>query len=429
VVKGIALARREEGQMVVLFAISMLAFLFMLGIAIDGGALFVANRTAQEAADAGAYGGALVMHHSGSIPLARSAAAADVQRNGFVDGGDGGLTKVTINIPPMGGAYAKADYVEVIIERQVRTFFIAPGSLNRVVVRGVAGAAPGDLGHALMALHPSENAALKVGGPGTIQVTGGGVMVNSDDCPAALHLSGAGGIDSPYTHVVGCVRESGRGEVTPSALRWPDPDPDPLLKFVGPDVTGLPVRGSASFSDNGTYTLLPGVYPDGIRFSGSGKVYLMPGVYVLKEKGLQVTGNGELRMHPSAAPEDGVLLYNTIEGYPGSSPTTCGPVQLAGNGIIDLRAMSTGDWKGLLIFQDRRCTKEMLIAGNGGIQTVTGTIYVPQAPILIAGNGAFDARYNSRIIAQTVTSMGSATFHLHYDSSENAQTFLPGLVE
>lgn len=415
--------------MVVLFAISILALLFMIGVAIDGGTLFVAHRTAQEAADAGAYGGALVFHHSGSISAARDAAVADVQRNGFVDGGDGGLTKVTVNIPPTGGAYAKSDYVEVIIERQVRTFFVAPGSLNRVVVRGVAGAAPGDLGHALMALHPSDNAALKVGGPGTIYVTGGGVMVDSDDCPAAIQMSGAGGLDSPYTHVVGCVRESGRGEVTPDALRWPQPDPDPLVKLAGPDVTELPVRGPTSISDDGTYTLLPGVYPKGIQFSGTGKVYLMPGVYVLKEKGLQVTGSGELRMHPSAKLEDGVLLYNTIEGYPGSSPNDCDGILLAGNGIIELRAMSTGDWKGLLFFQDRRCTEQMLIGGNGGFQAVTGTVYLPQAPILITGNGTFDAHYNSRLIAQTVTSMGSANFYLHYDSSENAQTYLPALVE
>ena len=48
----------ERGQALVLIAITFLGMLMAVGLAIDSGQLFVARRTAQEAADAGAYAGA-----------------------------------------------------------------------------------------------------------------------------------------------------------------------------------------------------------------------------------------------------------------------------------------------------------------------------------------------------------------------------------
>jgi hypothetical protein len=426
------LARREEGQTVVVFAITILALLFMVGLAVDVGILFVAHRTAQEAADAGAYGGALVLYQNGSTVDARDAAVADIQRNGFVDGADEGRTRVFVNLPPTSGPHAAdSRYVEVIIEAQVRTLLVpGQGTLNSVVVRGVGGTAPAGLAYALMVLNSNENAALKISGQGSLSVTGAGIQVNSSSCPA-VQVSGSGSILAPSTEVVGCVQQSGSGTVTPPATIGVQSDPDPFAGLAGPSTTGLPVYGPTSIGDDGTYTLQPGVYSEGIQFSGNGIVYLMPGVYILKEKGLQVSGNGELRVHGSAAPEQGVLLYNTIKGYPASTPDSCDKIQFSGNGVIELRAssLSSDPWKGMLIFQDRRCTKEMQISGNGGFHDVTGTIYLPQAPLQISGNGTFDANYHTQIIAQTVVNSGDATIHLHYDANENAQGILPALVE
>ena len=419
--------RREDGQVAVIFALTFMAMLFMVGLAIDVGTLFVAHRTAQEAADAGAFGGAIVINQNGNILQARTAAIADVTTNGFTNGG---LTTVTVNVPPLSGPHLlDPKYVEVIIATQVRTLLVpGQGTLNRVVVRGVAGAAPVNFGHAIMALNQNTNDSFLIGN-GNIDVTGGGIHVNSNACGPALKLASDGDINSPYTQVVGCVDESGPGDITPNPITGVPQEPDPFAGLAGPSTTGLTNYGEVNISSCGTFTLNPGIY-EGMNLSGGSctTVNLMPGNYIVRKKGINLSGDMTVQMHPTALPIEGVMIYNTIEGYPSSSPTSCDKINFSGNGVLDIRASTTGTFAGMLIFQDRRCTAEMYISGNGEFHSITGSIYLPQAPFHISGNGTF-ATWNSRLIAQTFKNSGNADFQLHFDQDENARPIVPSLVE
>jgi len=82
----------EEGQAVVLFAILMLALLFAVGLAIDAGQLYSAKRAEQEAADAAAFAGAVVIYQQGTGSDAISAARTDALTNGYSSGGSCLLT-------------------------------------------------------------------------------------------------------------------------------------------------------------------------------------------------------------------------------------------------------------------------------------------------------------------------------------------------
>src|SRR5260221_5472870 len=86
----------EGGQAIILIAISFLALLMAVGLAIDAGQLFVARRTIQEAADAASYAGAVLRYQAGSVPAARLAAVADAKRNGFTDGSGGWHVEVYV---------------------------------------------------------------------------------------------------------------------------------------------------------------------------------------------------------------------------------------------------------------------------------------------------------------------------------------------
>jgi Flp pilus assembly protein TadG len=107
----------EEGQAVVLFAIMMLALLFAVGLAIDAGQLYSAKRTEQEAADAAAFAGAVVLYQQGTGAQAIEAARTDALTNGYVSGGGCTLqtagvcydaatqTTVAVYWPPISGSY------------------------------------------------------------------------------------------------------------------------------------------------------------------------------------------------------------------------------------------------------------------------------------------------------------------------------------
>ncbi|HVD31604.1 MAG TPA: pilus assembly protein TadG-related protein, partial [Methylomirabilota bacterium] len=141
----------EEGQAVVLFSIMMLALLFAVGLAIDAGQLYSAKRTEQEAADAAAFAGAVVLYQQGTGAQAITAARTDAQTNGYLSGGGCLLstpgvcydaatqTTVAVYWPPISGSYVgNIKHVEVSITRQVKTSLVpAQAAFNPVRARGV----------------------------------------------------------------------------------------------------------------------------------------------------------------------------------------------------------------------------------------------------------------------------------------------------
>jgi Flp pilus assembly protein TadG len=74
---------RQQGQVLVLFALGLVGFLALLGLVIDGGFLYVQRRTAQTAADAGALAGARALRELSTVSAINSAAVNAAQANTF----------------------------------------------------------------------------------------------------------------------------------------------------------------------------------------------------------------------------------------------------------------------------------------------------------------------------------------------------------
>ena len=151
----------DGGQAIVMVAIVFMALLFAVGLAVDAGQLFAAKRAQQEAADAAAFAGAVVLYQGGTVAQATAAAINDATTNGYTDGVNG--TTVTVNgsatassNPPTSGLYASENpvmHVEVVIIRQVKTTLVpAEAAFNPVRARGVAGSEALNNGYPIMAL-------------------------------------------------------------------------------------------------------------------------------------------------------------------------------------------------------------------------------------------------------------------------------------
>ncbi|MGH2450840.1 MAG: pilus assembly protein TadG-related protein [Candidatus Limnocylindria bacterium] len=415
----------QGGQAIVLVALTTLTMLFMVGLAIDTGQLFVARRTMQEAADAGSYAGAVVLYQGGTALQAELAATEDTERNGYVDGGDGGLTTVDINTPPATGPNAgDARYVEVVISTQVRTALV-PGqnTLNFVRVRGVAGAEPLNNGYAIMALHRGNTpSAFHTGPNADVHLTGGGILVNSTSSTAAYGQQCTASrftIEDPFgTDVSG--NGSGCFPATGDGLQTGQPQQaDPLAGQSPPsaiEIAALPVFNS--LPGGNPMVLEPGVYTVEIAAAGNTQIVFKTGVYVLKD-GMNGAGNADLVSEPG-----GVFLYNTTQNYP-LAGGTCGSVNLVGNATSDLEAMTTGKYANLLLYQDPACTETAYIAGNGDFNG-TGTIYVPNAAFVFDGQNA--TLTGSQLIALTVD-IQNGNVTIDFNAGVTAQPILPRLAE
>lgn len=428
------LSEGEDGQAVVLFAILMLALLFIVGLAIDAGQLYSNKRTEQEAADSAAFAGAVILYQGGSGAQAIAAATADAQTNGYVSDDpacptiDTGTTCVTVNWPPQSGAYAnRTDHVEVIVVRRVQTSLVpAEAAFNPVRARGVAGAENLNSGYAIMALDRGNTPqAFWADDNADVHLNGGGILVNSTSGGAAENDQNSPSrftVQTPYSLDVNGGATGYWGTDGVPVNTGHNQVPDPFVGFPTPPTTGLPICNSLADCQDGAGHQTPGIYNTSLGGQGNTDLTLNPGVYILRA-GANTSGNANVT-------GTGVFLFNTYSTYPatpGASPS-CSIMDLAGNGTMTLTAMTTGTWQNLLVYQDTHCSgpsNNVVIEGNGSFSG-TGSFYVPTAPFVFNGNNA--TLIGSQLIANTVVAQ-NGNITINYNGATTAQPILPRLAE
>lgn len=94
-------ARGDRGQILVIFTISIVAIIGMVGLVLDGGSAFAQRRTEQNVSDLAAMAGATAYLNTSGDSVAKTAAAdaaayAIAGANGFTNGIDG--TSVSVNV-------------------------------------------------------------------------------------------------------------------------------------------------------------------------------------------------------------------------------------------------------------------------------------------------------------------------------------------
>ncbi len=446
-------ARDESGQAITVIALVMLALLMFSGLAVDAGQLFSARRTMQEAADSGAYAGAVVIYQRGrtsdelhcgeatdTSKDAYLAAVADATRNGFTNGVAG--NSVTVNTPPLSGPYCgNRNYVEVIIQANVQTALVpAESGLTTVRVRAVAGAEPLNNGYAIMTLDRGATAgALSTGPNADIHLTGGGVLVNSTNPTAAVNQQTSNTrftIVSPYgVDISGGTTslwpQCGLSPCFPVAQGRPQV-PDPFAGFPKPPTTGLPLCSNLNSPgcQDGFGRQNPGIYTTSLGGAAGTTLTLNPGVYIL-EAGINVAGLADIVSRNDLSCQGppntcGVFLFNTKTNYPNSGAIdTCGSITFTGNGSTDVHALTQGPYKNFLVYQDPICTAQLTISGNGTF-TGSGSIYLPTAGFRFDGNNA--TLTGSQLIANTVD-IQNGNITVDFSSSTTAQPILPRLSE
>jgi Flp pilus assembly protein TadG len=113
----------ERGQIIVIFALALVAIVGMVGLVLDGGSAFAQRRAEQNAADLAALAGANTYLLTGDQPTSTAAARANAASNGFTHGDPG--TTVDVSYDFSNGA-------------AVRVSITAPHRNNFAAVMGMA---------------------------------------------------------------------------------------------------------------------------------------------------------------------------------------------------------------------------------------------------------------------------------------------------
>ena len=396
--------KREDGNILVLTSLTMMAILGFVGFANDVGVLYWNKRKIQAAADYAAIAGSTELNYAlvdnSTVAAAAKAAAA---QNGFTDGQDG--VTITVNNGPTVGPHAgDSEYVEVIVQRKSPTFFLRIFNDNFVTVsaRAVGGFGGG------------QGCVFALGSTGTDISVSGGASITSDKCqifdnssdPKALTVSNGAELTAKQIGIVGGYSVSGSGIVSPSPVTGIIASTDPLAYLQPPIVSGA---CSAKISINGSSptTLNPGCYSS-ISWSGSGNLTFNPGTYEFTGN-VQLTGSGNLN-------GNGVTFY--------ISPT--GSIS-ATNGVMNLTAPTSGTYNSILLYQDRSNSTNISFSGQGG-STLTGIFYAPTAALSFTGSSS-GTQYNISLVSKSVSLSGQATLQNYSLVNGSSPLGAPKLVE
>lgn len=405
--------RDDAGQMLVLFTLMLSVLIFSVGIAFDLGTLFVARRTLQEAADAAAFGGAIVLYKGGTGSQAEAAATTDFEFNGYSTTDP--LITFTVHSPPASGRPHAGDpaYVDVTITQRVRTPLLpAEGGLSSVAVRSTAGSVRTPSGYALMALDGSAASSLYLNTTGAVTVNNADVQVDSSSATAAVRAAGSFVLGSGV-QAFDVGGQTGFTNMQTGQL----PVPNPLSGYLRPSTSGLTDHGTVVV--HSTTTLDPGIYKNvNINCSSACTVTFDPGMYILLGSGISALGSAALT-------GTGVTFFNTLQNYP-TETGSCGPISLATSSNLTISAPTTGYYAGMLLFQDPSCAQTLSINANGAINSSNGSIYAPTATVQIAGSNTLTI--GGQIIGDQVQVSGGASVTINYDVSTVASPALPSLV-
>jgi putative Flp pilus-assembly TadE/G-like protein len=440
----------NQGQVLIIFVFAIVGLIAMTGLAVDGSNIYSDRRHAQNAADTASLAAAVVRNNweksnhascdnfttqvnppatwlyppPGCAGRIITAALDLAQTNGY-SGLAQDNNRVAVYSPPLDGTYAVCgdpnfdchDYIQVIINTDVDTYFAKVLGIRQLHNRVEAVAlsqfepeAPLYGGNALVQLATTSNGCggdFVLGGSGTVTLIGGGIFVNSDNASCAfketnncvtltflpLHpgdpLPGIEGYGGQFNS--GCANAPIMTHASPQ-YKFP---PDHLITSTPSQCGTAGSYTTIGNGANGTTTYNQGSY--GTFPVLNTKSVLNPGVYCVDklQNNNDITG-------------DGVLIYIR----PGGSLDMNG-------GTVDLKAATSGDYAGYLIYGEwnSSSTVKTCTINGGSSDTYTGLIFVPYCNITVNGTSS-PTGITAQIVAYQITLSGTSTLNFIYDASK-----------
>lgn len=376
----------ERGVVIFMVVLLLPVLISFMALAIDVGYLYSVKRKLQTVADAAALACAHQMQRATPCIYqngANNAAALDLPALYGIAWSDVNTSQPTAN------------QVQVQVSQNTPTFFLKIMSINSVDIIATARAEMRP--NCVTALDTASASSFQTSAGTNLQMPGCGIFVHSNHASAFNAVNGST-VNALTVDIVG--DKTSTGSVTPTPMVGVTGVGDPLAALPdmvpgGCDHVNLQVKNST--------TLNPGVYCGGIMIRLKPTVTFSPGVYYLVGGGLD-TGPGY-----SAVVGSGVTFFNTqsLPTYP------YGPILIgvANGNSFQLSAPTSGAYKGILFYQDRKVVSGATSVFGGGANQplhLTGTLYFPTTNVTYQNQSITTAGTYTNIIAKNVLFSGAS---------------------
>jgi Flp pilus assembly protein TadG len=384
--------RDESGQTLIVGAISLLAVIPFLALAIDVGQFRYQKRQMQSAVDAAAVAGAIEISSCGGTAACsamQTAMKSSLTENGFTigtpltqcAGGSGTVLTLWVNNGPcsLGSAsadpnYGNSNYVEAVLAGPVNTFFARMFGIQSIKIVVRAEAYGGSPSYCLYTSPSNSNTSQSILLNGGTLNANCGIFDDSSSSGALVSNSGVT-VNSTKFLVAGGWSPNNGGTFSSTPVVNQPAVSDPLSYLTAP------TAGSCTSQTVTTsVTLNPATFCYGFNLNPGVTVTLNPGTYII-EGGVNVNSTAVLQ-------GTGVTLYFTGSGQ----------LQMNSGSTAQLSAPTSGSLAGILIWEASSDSAAMIIDGNASAK-FEGAIYAPSAQLTLNSGG--------NTAAYTVVDVGS----------------------
>ena len=382
----------RAGVIAIITAILFPVMVGFAGVGLDVSDWYQVRREMQAAADSAAISGAWELNTDpDNVEIV---AEADALRNSFRDQG---VATIVATSPPTSGPFAgDASAVQVSIQKDLELFF-SDIFLTSPISASVTATARLGNGAGLCVLSLAETGTgIELSGSSSAQL-GCGILSNSIS-NNSVTLSGNTELTADPIASAGQIETTGNPTINSSSqiegsARGKDPYADlavPTPESCDADHTNVTVTGTTSLS--------PGTYCGNLRVNANATVTFEPGEYVIDGGDLNILGNTDV------SGEDVTIIMTASDGV------SYGNLNLSGNSDLLLSAPTSGDFSGVLFFQDPSAPVDGTnsITGSSDFD-VTGAFYFPSQEIAFSGSSDINVSC-VQLIGLKVSFSGSSDF-------------------
>jgi len=408
----------ENGQMLVLTALSLIAMLGFMALAIDVGVMFRARRNMQIAADAAAMAGAVNYLYSASTSTAATAAANAAAANGVTTSysvaantacPNNSQNCVVVNIPATGPTGTEPYAVEAKVSMPNPTFFMRMFGRSSMVVGARAVAASPTVGSACIWAMAPTGMGMKLQGSYGIDAPGCGVYVNSTSSNAIDVIGNGGTVNAKFVDVVGHASGNHNTNPTPETLDSPPATP-PWGNVTGPNPNAAGTCSSLSTTTGNSIaatTITQAMITTAANATTNGVVCITGKNVTLNATSMPgsasgvtylYSGSGTLTLGTTMTFGSGPTFDTTNNTFPsGPGNTTLGATLDIYQGTFNQKNSTlsmyaptsggVGSFNGIAIFQPSTNTNELQLQFGSGNEVLDGYIFAQGAEVYMQDSG------------------------------------------
>ena len=371
-----ALIGDRRGNIAAITALMLIPIIGALAMGTEAASWFTMNRAMQNAADSAALAAAANADGDSGTGY-RSEARAVAAKYGLVDGANNTTVLPDyLNIAGLTACATNKCYI-VTITKTMPLYFSQivgfGGGQGQQIRVGAIAAPPRPGGICADILDPTGPKAVSITNGNTV-LTQCNLQINSTDSDALDRTGGtltAQAIDIAGTG--NCNKGGACTGVSPAPQTGQPAVPDPYSSLYAQNNVSSTIQGAClqtGLTVNTAQTLPSGIYCNGVNLNCSGCTITLSGTYIVR--------GGTFKISNGTVTGTGVTIILTCQ----TPPCTGGSSNYANfsisNGTTTLNAPTTGEWSGILIYQDpNEPANKTTNSLDNGNNSLTGVLYFP----------------------------------------------------